>query len=260
MRVAHISDLHFGADEPDVVAGLLTDLPAQRPDLVVVSGDLTMRARRRQFEAARALLDGLGVAWVCVPGNHDLPLDRPVTRLLRPLAGYRRYVDPDPEPLRIAGDVLVLGISSSRRYFWKSGRIDRRQRDRIAGAGAPGVRMKILVLHHPVFTSAQRPDEKPVRGTERALQVAARAGFDLVLCGHDHVQAHVDLSLTRPALGRRLYGIMSGTTTSWRVRAAESQSYNVLTLAGDDTLTLEVRRWLGSTFESLLTDSWTLSR
>ena len=257
MRLAHLSDLHFGADEPAVVAALVADLAGQRPDLVVVSGDLTMRARRAEFVAARQLLDGLAVPWLSVPGNHDLPLDRP-GRLLRPLAGYRRHLDPDPEPVREQDGVLVLGISSARRYRWKGGRIDRGQAARIGAVfgAAAGVRLKVLVLHHPVFTSVQRPDEKPVRGSHRALRAAGLAGADVVLCGHDHVQAHVDLSLSRPYLERHVLGVMSGTTTSHRVRANESQSYNVLELTADDRLTLTVRQWRAGSFAPLLSQSW----
>jgi 3',5'-cyclic AMP phosphodiesterase CpdA len=258
VRIAHISDLHLGADDPAVVEGLRVDLPDQRPDLLIVSGDLTMRARREQFEATRRLLDALGTPWISVPGNHDLPLDRLVTRMVRPLAAYRRHIDPDPEPRRLQDGVLVLGISTPRRYLWKDGRIDRRQIARIGGAFAEAapVRLRLLVLHHPVFTSVQRPDEKPVRGSERALQAAADAGVDVILCGHDHVRAHVDLSVSRPSLGRHMLGLMCGTTTSHRVRAAESQSYNLLELSDDDRLTLRVRRWRDGGFEPLLSQEW----
>jgi 3',5'-cyclic AMP phosphodiesterase CpdA len=256
VRLAHLSDLHFGADEPGAVAGLIADLAAQRPDLVVVSGDLTMRARRAQFVAARQLLDALHVPWLSVPGNHDLPLDRVGTRLLRPLAGYRRHIDSDPEPLRTYDGVLVLGLSSPRRYLWKGGRIDRRQTARIgsAFAEAAGVRLKVLVLHHPVFTSPQRPEEPPVRGSRRALLAAAEAGVDVVLCGHDHVQAHADLSLP----GGHLLAVMCGTTTSHRVRADESQSYNLLDLDDDRRLTLSVRQWRDGAFAPLLSETWRL--
>ena len=200
-----------------------------------------MRARRGQFRAARELLDQLRVPWVSVPGNHDLPLDRVLTRMLRPLAGYRRWIDPEAEPLRVQDGVLVLGISSSRRYLWKGGRIDRRQVDRITSAGRdfPGVRTKVLVLHHPVVTSGARPDEKPVRGARRAVQAAAAAGFHLILCGHDHVAA---TEFAAPGL----LAVIAGTATSWRVRAGQPQSYNLITLA--DPIKVEVRSWNGSRF------------
>jgi 3',5'-cyclic AMP phosphodiesterase CpdA len=254
--VAHVSDLHLGADQPAVVAGLRADLPEQRVGQVLVSGDLTQRARAAQFRRARELLDGFGLPWVSVPGNHDLPLDRVVTRQARPLHAYRRLIDPDPEPCRTLHGVLVLGLSTARRYYWKGGRIDRAQVDRIGTALAPYAALKVLMVHHPVFLSAQRPGERIVRGVDRALRAAAAAGVDVVLCGHDHVQAHVDLSLSRPYLGRHMLGIMAGTATSHRVRANECQSYNILDLNGD-RLTLEVRQWQDGGFGPLSKTAWT---
>jgi len=71
-RIAHLSDLHFGAVDSKVVAGLAAELRADRPDLVVVSGDLTMGARPAEFRLARAFLDEVGAPALAVPGNHDL--------------------------------------------------------------------------------------------------------------------------------------------------------------------------------------------
>ena len=257
MRLAHITDLHFGAEDPAVVAGLAADVPAQRVDQVLVSGDLTMRARRREFRAARALLDGLGVPWVSVPGNHDLPLDRVLTRAFRPLHGYLRWICTEAEPLRLQGGVLVLGLSTARPYYWKGGRVGAGQVARIGSAFAASVPLKILMVHHPVFVPAQGSDERPVRGADRALRAAAAAGVDVVLCGHDHVQAHVDLSLSRPDLGRHMLGIMGGTATSHRVRAGEGQSYNVLSLTDAGRLRLEVRQYRDGRFAPLLAQEWT---
>ena len=256
MRLAHVSDLHFGADIPAVVAGLRADVIAQGVDHVLVSGDLTMRARRWQFQAARELLDGFGVPWVSVPGNHDVPLDRPPARAFRPLEAYRRWIAADPEPLVRHGDVLVLGLNSARPYYWKGGRVDAGQIARISSAFAASVPLKVLMLHHPVFASAQRPGERLVRGADPALLAAAAAGADLVLCGHDHVQAQVDLALSRPDLGRHVLGVMSGTSTSYRVRAGESQSYSVLDFDGADRLRLEVRQWGDGRFGARTERRW----
>ena len=255
VRLAHISDLHYGAVDPAVADGLVADLAGQAVDVVLVSGDLTMRARRRQFRAARALLDRLEAPWICVPGNHDLPLDRLVERLSRPLAAYRRWIDPDPEPLTLRDGLLVLGLSTARPFYWKGGRIDGRQVARIGAAFAPSATLKILMVHHPVFLSVQRPDETIVRGADAALRAAAAAGADMVLCGHDHVPAHVDLSLSRPWLGRRVLGVMCGTTTSTRLRGGETQSYNVIACEGD-RLGLQVRRWLGGRFRGSGETEW----
>jgi 3',5'-cyclic AMP phosphodiesterase CpdA len=257
VRLAHISDLHFGADDPIVVAGLRADLRGQDLSQVLLSGDLTMRARTRQFRQARELLDAVGLPWVSVPGNHDQPLDRPA-RAVRPLRAYQRMIDPDTEPRVLRDGVLVLGLSTARRYLWKGGRIDAAQVARIGSAFVSDepVQLRVLMLHHPVFRSLQRPGERIVRGAAPALQAAATAGVDVVLCGHDHVQAQVDLSLSRSYLSRHMLGIMCGTTTSVRVRAEESQSYNILEVNGD-RLTLTVRQWRDGRFAELTSTAWT---
>jgi 3',5'-cyclic AMP phosphodiesterase CpdA len=111
------------------------------------------------------------------------------------------------------------------------------------------------MVHHPVFRSAQRPDETLVIGADRALRAAARAGVDVVLCGHGHVQAQADLSVTRPGLGRHMIGLMSGTACSRRVRADESQSYTIMELSGD-RLRLGVRHWRDGRFAALTDTEW----
>jgi 3',5'-cyclic AMP phosphodiesterase CpdA len=242
MRLAHVTDLHFGAEDPEVVAGLRADLVAQDVDRVLVSGDLTMRARAGQFRAARALLDSVGRPWLSVPGNHDVPLDRVLSRAVRPLHAYTRFLHAEPEPLLRTGGLRVLGLSTPRRSRWKGGRIDAGQVARIGSAFEGPARLRVLMVHHPVFRSAQRPHETMVHGVGPALHAAARAEVDVVLCGHDHVPAQVDLSLARPDLGRHMIGLMSGTACSRRVRAGESQSYTVLELSGE-RLRLRVRHW-----------------
>ncbi len=255
MRLAHVTDLHFGAEDPDVVAGLRADLAAQDVDRVLVSGDLTMRARARQFRAARALLDSVGRPWTSVPGNHDLPLDRVLSRAVRPLAAYRGFVDTRPQPVLRAGGLHVVGLCTPRAYLWKGGRIDAGQVARIGTAFAGPARLKVQLMHHPVFRPARLPAETIVHGAGPALRAAAGAGVDLVLCGHLHVQAQVGLSPAQPRPGRRMIGLISGTACSRRVRAGESQSYTVIELIGE-RLDLRVRHWTGRRFETLTETGW----
>ncbi|WP_127502691.1 metallophosphoesterase family protein [Actinoplanes solisilvae] len=254
MRLAHVTDLHFGSEEAAVVAGLRADLIEQNPDRVLVGGDLTMRARDDQFRAARELLDSAGRPWTCVPGNHDLPLDR-LARATRPLDAYERLVDAEAQPTVHDGGLRVLGLSTPRPYLWKGGLIDAGQAELIGSALAGAADLKVLLLHHPVFHSPQRPHETLVHGAGRALQAAAEAGVDVVLCGHDHVAAQIDLATVWPGLNRRMIGLMSGTACSRRVRAGESQSYTLLDLAGD-RLSIIVRRWRDDAFHSSDVTVW----
>ncbi|GID31696.1 metallophosphoesterase family protein [Paractinoplanes brasiliensis] len=250
MRLAHVTDLHFGAEQADVVAGLRRDLLTQGLDRVLVGGDLTMRARDRQFAAARELLEALGTPWTSVPGNHDLPLDRPV-RAYGSLDSYRRLVGP-PESVVRDGGLLLLGLSSPRAYLWKGGRVDAGQVTRIETELAPDAELKVLMLHHPVFPSPQRPGEALAHGAQEVLRAAASVRADLVLCGHEHVAAQVRLP-------GGVIGVLSGTACSWRVRAGEPQSYTVIDVEGD-RLTITVRHWRDGAFTEASTTVWRRSR
>ncbi len=114
-RIAHISDLHFCRTDPAVVEALAAELNADPPDLVAVSGDLTMRARSREFRAARAFLDGLRAPVLAVPGNHDITSYWLHERFLDPLGRWRRFVAEEPEPVWADDEIAVVGINTASR-------------------------------------------------------------------------------------------------------------------------------------------------
>ena len=193
-RVAHLSDVHFGAHDPAVVAGAEAWLAEARPDLVVISGDFTQRARTDQYREAAAFLDrieALGLPTLGVPGNHDVPLYDLVRRFTRPLHRYRRYIDDDLCPWFENDRLAVLGINTARSLTFKDGRISHEQmaiiRDRFRDV--PKERTRILVTHHPLFAmpigEAGEPSEAVGRHGE-ALEAIAEAGVHILLAGHFH--------------------------------------------------------------------------
>jgi 3',5'-cyclic AMP phosphodiesterase CpdA len=188
------------------------------------------------------LLDSLGVPWVSVPGNHDLPLFRVAERLVRPLGAYRRVLAADVQPFWRRDGVEILGVNTARPYFWTEGRVDARQRARIRSAYR-GTGLRVLALHHPVLRSASRPAAHLVRGLRPALRAAADARVDVVLCGHHHVPAHADLAALWPGIGRHMVGILSGTAVSTRTRAGQPASWTILDWDGADLLGLQVRQF-----------------
>jgi len=124
MRVlAHLSDLHFGRSEAAVVSSLVSALEKVRPDLIVISGDLTQRARPAQFREARAFLDALGAPTLVVPGNHDVPLYNVLQRFFTPLGRYRRYIGRDTEPVYHDEEIAVVGVNTARAATFKGGRV-----------------------------------------------------------------------------------------------------------------------------------------
>jgi 3',5'-cyclic AMP phosphodiesterase CpdA len=220
--LAHVSDPHLGAHLPAVARDLVADVAAAAPDLTVVTGDLTMRARSAQFRQARALLDRLPHPCLVVPGNHDVPLMNPLARFVAPYHRYRRYVSANLTPIVVLPDALVCGVSSMPRWRWKSGRVGRGQAGRLERlmARAPAAAVRIVVLHHPL--SVRGPAGLVGRG--RLLHTLERAGVDLVLTGHTHIPAVHPIRL---AGHRRVLEVTAGTATSTRTRGV-GQSWTLL--------------------------------
>src|SRR5688572_26548530 len=156
VRIAHLSDVHFGAHDPFVVAGAEVWLAEHRPDLIVISGDFTQRAKVEQYREAGAFLDRLeaaGLKTLGVPGNHDIPLYDVVRRFTRPLDRYRRFIDDDLCPWFESERFAVLGINTARSLTFRNGRINREQMALIRKCfrDVPADRTRLLVTHHPLF-------------------------------------------------------------------------------------------------------------
>ena len=149
--LVHLSDLHFGRVDQTLLAPLTDLIRCLAPDLLVVSGDLTQRARSQEFVAARAFLDTLLMPRVVVPGNHDIPLHNVFDRFLRPLQKYRRHMTDDLQPFFVDDEIAVAGINTARSLTIKDGRINQQQMAQVAArfAGLPNSLVKIIVTHHP---------------------------------------------------------------------------------------------------------------
>jgi 3',5'-cyclic AMP phosphodiesterase CpdA len=248
-RIAHISDLHFGAQDDQVVEDLLVDLGATAPDLVAVSGDLTQRALPDQFRAARRFLDRLPAPWLAVPGNHDVPLLDVARRFLRPLARFKRHVSDDVCPFFVDDEVAVLGMNTARSLTFKEGRLSHEQIDLIRArfaAGGQG-RVKILVTHHPFVPPAVDGATQLVGRHARALRVLEEAGVDLLLAGHLHVSYGSDVVEHHAFVKRSILVAQAGTATSWR-RRGEPNGYNLLEIDAD-RIVLASRVHTGKRFE-----------
>ena len=129
-RLVHLSDLHFGAHDQRLVDGVDQAIDELKPDLVVISGDFTQRARTEQFKEACEFLEGLrdrGHEVLGVPGNHDVPLYDVLRRFLSPLTRYRRYIDESLCPFIEFPGVAVLGINTARSLTFKDGRVSEDQ-------------------------------------------------------------------------------------------------------------------------------------
>jgi 3',5'-cyclic AMP phosphodiesterase CpdA len=246
--LAHLSDLHFGTEDPDVVRGLLDDLARVRPAAIVVSGDLTQRARTREFVACRRFLDRLAAPTLVVPGNHDVvPLHRPLARLLSPFAGYREHISDDLEPALTSGHIALQGICTPRALAVTSGRVSAAQLRRLCErlSPLPDATFKVIVAHHPFLSPTWGRHHEPIGGAKAALHALDRSGVDLLLAGHLHVP-FVGGSPAHPALRGHTLVVQAGTAVSQRTRG-EPNSYNLIEVHGDE-VRIEVRLWSGTRF------------
>jgi predicted MPP superfamily phosphohydrolase len=206
--LAHLSDLHFGRVERAALEPLRRRLAELAPHLVVVSGDLTQRARARQFREARAFLDSLPRPQVVVPGNHDVPLYNVLARFLSPLGGFRRFIAREVEPRFVDDEIAVLGVNTARSFVFKGGRVSEAQIARVSRelCALNGGVTKMVVTHHPYM----------------ALEPLARCGVDVLMAGHLH-DAHV----VERGPGLAALMVQAGTATSSRTRE-EPNSFNLL--------------------------------
>jgi 3',5'-cyclic AMP phosphodiesterase CpdA len=252
--IAHISDLHFGRHDPRLVEALQHSLAAAAPDLIAVSGDLTQRARRREFAAARAFLDRLRpVPMVIVPGNHDVPLYNVVRRFGRPLGRFERFLGADRSACFSDREIAVLGINTARSLTFKQGRISFAQMEQIADAFAADgdAVLKIVVIHHPLAPPEGSPGFDRVGRWRPALAALRQAGVHLVLSGHHHhgFSGELEIPATVPAGGAgAVLVVHAGTAVSTRTRGDEPNSYNLIRCEGARRVTIVVHAWNGSRF------------
>ncbi len=222
----HISDTHFGTEQPQVVRALMTLALEQRPDVVVLSGDITQRASEEQFRAARAFTDRLGAPVLAIPGNHDIPLLDVFARIFGPHARYKAAFGADIEPVYNSQDMLVACVNTTRRYRHVDGEVSEAQIDRVAAllSSARAEQLRVVVVHQPIAVVRAQDAPDLLRGHRRAQQRWAAAGADVVLGGHIHLPYAVQV----PDVARPMWVVQAGTAVSLRVRPGVPNSVNVL--------------------------------
>jgi 3',5'-cyclic AMP phosphodiesterase CpdA len=226
--LVHLSDLHFGRVDYSMLEPLVTTVAEIKPEVVVVSGDLTQRARSGQFKEARAFLDRLPSPQIIVPGNHDVPMHNVYKRFAHPLDKYKRYITDDLAPFYADEEIAVLGLNTARSLTIKDGRINEKQianiHDRLCAYSADVTKM--IVTHHP-FDLPEGHDDDLVGRADLAMEAIAKCGADVLLAGHLHVSHTGESSARYKIAGHSALIVSAGTATSSRVRG-ETNSFNLL--------------------------------
>lgn len=230
--LVHLSDLHFGRIDRRVIEPLIACVAQIKPDLVVVSGDLTQRARAHQFIQARSFLERLPSPQIVVPGNHDVPLYDIMSRMLRPYANYRRYISDELEPLYADKEIAVLGVNTACALTFKGGRINVGQMNRVHERLAPlgdGI-TKIIVTHHPFDLPGGHDEAALVGRAVTAMGQFASCGVDLLLAGHLHLSHSSSTAARYNFNAHAAVVVQAGTATSSRARG-ELNSFNVVRIS-----------------------------
>lgn len=241
--VIHLSDLHFGRVDDALLAPLREAVEGVDPDLLVVSGDLTQRARRAQFAQAADFLDTLPRPQLVVPGNHDVPFYDVARRFLSPLKRFRRSIEAEEFPYYEDAEIAAIGLNTARSLTFKGGRVNREQVAEVERRfhGLPEPVTRIVVSHHP-FDLPEDADAGDLVGrADMAMEAFAGCGVDVFLSGHLHT-THAGSTARRYRIeGYAALAVQAGTATSTRERG-EANAFNVLRI-GSRSLRLETWSW-----------------
>lgn len=242
-RILHLSDLHFGTEDVDVMQALLRLGHQLKPSLYLLSGDITQRARRSQFAAAGAFVQQLAAPLLAVPGNHDLPLFNLPVRLLNPYGNYRRVFGNELEPQFETPELLVIGVNTTRPARHKDGEVSPAQIKQVAQQlrQAPANQLRVVMLHHPVRAVEESDVSNLLIGRDQAVPAWVDAGMDLLLAGHIHLPYQVPLQSS--CAERRAWAIQAGTGISRRVRGAIPNSINLIDYRPGRPRRCRIARW-----------------
>ena len=241
-----------------ILPALTAAIRAAEPDVVAVSGDLTQRARSREFAAARVFLDTLPKPQIVVPGNHDVPLYNVLKRWWSPLKNYRQYINDDLEPFFADNEIAILGINTARSLTFKNGRINALQVaescNRLSKGPQEGTR--ILVTHHPFDVDAKGTHSDIVGRADMAMAEFARCQVDVILTGHLHLSRISDSASRYNMAGYSVLFIQAGTATSVRQRG-ELNAWNLIRLE-KGSVSVDCYIWdaAGERFKVLRTDKF----
>ncbi len=244
LRIAHLSDPHFGTVLPGVKEGLIATLAELKPDLILLTGDITQRARASQFAEAKTFTHCLlPVPAIAVPGNHDIPLFNIFARVLHPYRGFKTLFKDQLEKDFVYGDVVVTGLNSTSKWRHVQGDFDlRRLEQRLQENQAPA-KVRIAAFHHPMDCAKPSDEGNLLRGRKRAMELFEKYAIDLTVGGHIHDPFAALSSNRYPEVRRTMVIGVAGTCLSWRTRPGAPNSFNLIEVETSEAPTLSVNRY-----------------
>lgn len=244
LKIVQLSDPHFGTILPGVQEGLIRTLQELKPDLILLTGDITQRARRSQFSAAKNFTHLLNpIPLIAIPGNHDIPLFNVFARLFYPYYGFQKLFKDRLEKGYRKGDILVSGFNSTSRWRHIQGKLEKNKIEYFLKKKEPTAKVHIVAFHHPMDCSKEIDEKNLLVNREEMLPVFANSGADVLLGGHIH-DPFVTLSTKRyPHEKRSMVIAVAGTCLSWRTRKGAPNSFNLMEIDTSSSPLLTVTRY-----------------
>lgn len=257
----HITDLHFGRITPGTVDQLEIEISRAAPDLCIISGDLTMRSRPREWREVRGFIDRLLVPAMVIPGNHDLPYVNLAERFMHPYHRFRKFISETLNPRYHDDQIAVMGVNTARSWVphwtWKEGDFSVDQLEMAEdffkkhGKG----RFKIIFTHHPFMPPPEKPRTYLVRHARRALRKFEELGIDLLLGGHLHLSYSGDISVFHTMIKRCILCVQASTATSSRLRNGVPDGFNIIETKRDH-VDVHGWEWNGKSYQHTKTDGF----
>lgn len=242
-----VSDPHFGTEVPAVVEALRALVRAEPPEILVLSGDITQRARRSQFESARRFVDSLAIPRrLVIPGNHDIPLFDLFARVSSPYGRYARSFGHDLAPTIDCPDMLVIGVNTTTPWRHTDGEVKAPAIARVVDLlrRATARQLRVVVTHQPAVVVREQDRRNILHGQEEAIRAWSEAGADIVMGGHIHLPYVCPIHEQDEALPRRMWGVNAGTAVSRRIRHEAGNSVNLVRSDGTSGLAAcAIERW-----------------
>ena len=236
--LVHLSDMHFGKLDAFHIESMLEAIRAIRPDLIIVSGDFTQRARVSEYKGAAEFLKNLEFPHLVIPGNHDIrPLFNPIARITDPFDRYKQYISDNLEPGFVDEEVAIASVNTVRSHAIKDGRVNKSQIDRLARwfKRVKGDRLKIVVTHHPFdmpFVHKTQNKEytyrtsRLARRAKMAVHTLAEVGVDIYLSGHYHQSSAGETAHRYKIENYSAISVRAGTVSMQQ--RGEEQSFNLI--------------------------------
>lgn len=237
MQLVHLTDIHFGCEDKAALQAAARYIAEQRPDAVIITGDITLAGRSEEHDNACAWMRELDAPVIVTPGNHDVPYYNMWGRLAFPWRRYEQAARGLRRDVWHTPQWSIIPVNTARawqiRMNWAQGEISRGQ-TAIAAAelqrAAPGA-LRILITHHPLDWPNDAPIKGVTRGGPSAQKKLIDAGAELFLSGHLHFAS-------ARLIGKRALSIVSGTL-SQRVRH-EPCAFTVIRRPMPDVIETEV--------------------